>query len=213
MKTEKHYHAQKTRAIAQLIARLVQRNPKLADDPEQLHATLTVNIPGYNKRDECLNCGASMLEYAQELDINDALLVFQMAKIIRHEQDKGITFTEANAVRVSSHSMIGHTQKCRTSKCAKLGLVAKAGQSRWSITTRGYAALRGDRVPKVRVVFRGQILDRPEVTTTFSEVFAEHGDKVRAAKKLPRHDHRSEYADYNQSDWVNVAGVHQGQLI
>jgi hypothetical protein len=212
---EKHYHAQKTRPIAQMIARLVQKDPTLADDAERLHATIAYNIPGYTDRTRCLNCGASMEVYEDILDINDALLLLSMARIVRDRQRKGMEFTDANKIRVSSEN-IHHTQKCRTTKCSKLGLIAKAGNAQWSITTRGYEALRGEPVPKVRVVFRGQILERPEETTTLREVFYEYGQKMaekQRKRKSLRHDQRHAYADWDPSDWVHISGINQGSLI
>ena len=218
-------HPGKIRPIIQMAARMIKNDPTLLDDIDapnkedqlkRLRTQLRESIPELKDPSTCANCGASMAEYAATLDINDALLLFQMAKCIRLNQEHGMEFTDANKIRVSSQPFIGHTQKCRTSKCAKLGLIARAGNAEWSITARGWAALRGERVPKVRVTFRGQILERPEETTTLSEVFREHGEKMREKKMMERsmkEDKRPEFADYDPSEWVHIKGLHQGNLL
>lgn len=214
MKNDHSYHETKIRPIVKLIARIVKDNPSIVDDEPYFMSTVAANIPGFTDRKKCLNCEASMAEYAQVLDVNDALLLYSMARIVRKRVGRGVQFTEANRVRVSSEN-IHHTQKCRTTKCSKLGLIAKAGDSNWSITSRGWAGLRGEPVPRMRVTFRGNILERPDELVTFRTIFAEHrekmDDRARRLKSL-KDDHRSEFLDYNPSDWVNTAGFHEGQL-
>lgn len=217
-------HPGKIRPILQMAARMIKNDPTLLDDLDapnkddqlkRLRAQLRVSIPELGDSSTCPNCGASMAEYADTLDINDALLLYSMAKIVRDRVRKGIPFTEANRIRVSSEP-IHHTQKCRTTKCSKLGLIARAGHAHWSITTRGYDALRGTAVPKVRVTFRGQILERPAETITFAEVFYEHTQKMKFKQsngKATKDDKRSEFADYSQTDWVHINGEHQGNLL
>lgn len=215
---KKTYHAQKTVPIIQLVASMVKNKPELADDSKYLLACLSHSIPGLLDPKECINCGASMAQYLIILDINDALLLFSMAKIVRQNMQNGRlpTFTECNKVRVSGEPSIHHTQKCRTTKCSKLGLIARAGNAEWAITERGFAALRGEPVPRCRVTFRGQIIDRPDDMTTLSQVFREHGDKMvlwaQRGKSL-KNDHRERFRDYDQSEWVNVSGYQQGKLI
>lgn len=197
------------------LVKLHAEHPEAFRDPDLLKATVSQAWTALKDPTRCANCNASMAEYADILDINDALLLFSMAKIIRHRQTKGISFTDANKIRVSSED-IHHTQKCRTTKCSKLGLIAKAGNASWSITTRGWQALAGQPVPRVRVTFRGEILERPEELTTFAEVFREHGDKMRerqARGKSLKEDKRSSFADYDQSEWVHIAGTNQGALL
>ena len=211
---KKQWHTSRLQPIAQIIARVVQEDPSIADRPAELMAILGGRIQDFNDKTKCLNCGASMAEYANFLDINDCLLIYSMGRILDERLAKGIPFTEANKIRVSSAN-IHHTQKCRTTKCSKLGLIAKAGDARWAITSRGFEGLRGQPVDEMRVTFRGQILERPEKKITFAQVFAEHRAKMdgkeRRGKSL-REDHRAEFAAYNPSDWVKVAGFNDGQL-
>lgn len=224
-------HPGKLRSIVAVAARMIKNDPTLLDDIDdpvhddrlkRLRGMLKREIPDLADQKHCANCGASMAEYELVLDINDALLMFKLAKVVRENQGKGIPFTEANKVRVSNRPDIGHTQKCRTTKCSKLGLLAKVKKlkAHWSITSRGWDGLRGEPVPESRVTFRGQILERPEKTTTFREVFYQHGRKIEELAKLRKLgkrgspvDHRHEYADYDPEDWVHIAGMHQGNLI
>lgn len=213
------------RPIIQIAARMIKEDPTLLDDIDaankddqlsRLRQKLKHAIPELAQKEHCPNCGASMVEYEDILDINDALLLFQMAKIVRTSQEKGVGFTAANKISVSSSTAIGHTQKCRTSKCAKLGLIAKAGSAQWSITRRGWDALSGKAVPRMRITFRGKILERPEETITLAEVFAEHGRKMQEKqrrKQSLKHDQRFAASDYVISDWINVHGLHQGELL
>lgn len=212
------------RPILQIACRMIKEDPTLLDDIDvpdkdaqlkRLRNKLKAAIPALADQTTCPNCGASMAEYVDTLDVNDGLLLFNMARIVNRSAEKGMPFTEANKVRVSSAD-IHHTQKCRTTKCSKLGLIAKAGGARWSITTRGWQALRGERVPKVRVTFRGKILERPDETTTLPEVFYEHGQKMAERQKRGKslkEDKRSAIAEYRMEDWVHIAGMHQGELL
>ena len=219
-----HFHSGRIRPIIQIAARMIKDDPTLLDDidaPEREYAlkrlrdALKRAIPELSDKSRCANCGASMAEYEDILDINDALLLFSMAKIVKRSVDKGVPFTEANKIRVSSED-IHHTQKCRTNKCSKLGLIAKAGGAKWSITKRGWEALRGDPVPRMRVTFRGKIIERPEDTTTLRAVFYEHAqkmaDKERNRKSL-KNDQRAAASEYDATDWVHVNGMHQGDLL
>lgn len=223
MKNENN-HPSKIRPIIQIAARMIKDDPSILDDIDnpdrtlqlgRLRAALKIAIPELANKKECPCCGASMAEYADVLDINDALLVLNMAQIVRQRTNSGVPFTEANKVRVSSEG-ISHTQKCRTTKCSKLGLIAKAGNASWSITTRGWDALRGAEVPRVRVTFRGRILERPEETTTFGRVFREHRETMaekQSRGKVPKSDHRTEFETYDQNDWVHIIGYNPGNLL
>lgn len=216
-------HPGRIRPIIAIAARMIQKDPTLLDDIDamnpdnklwRLRHELRVAIPALKDPAHCPNCDASMSEYVQTLDIHDVGLVQSIAYLVRMREDK-MGFTEANKVRVSSEN-IHHTQKCRTTKCSKLGLIAKAGNAEWSVTTRGWEAMRGMPVPKVRVTFRGQIIDRPEDVTTFAQIIGEYrsSQALKARKgKVLKHDHRRQFDDYDPSEWVEIAGNHQGNLL
>ncbi len=225
MKKQETYHPTKLKPIIQIAARMIKEDPTLLDDIDaeakedqllRLRNMLKKSIPALADPSHCPNCEASMAEYVEILDVNDALLLFSMARIVAQKMKSGnYFFTEANKLRVSS-SDIHHTQKCRTTKCSKLGLIAKAGKYQWSITRRGWEALRGQGVPRVRVTFRGKIIDRPEQYTTLAEVFREHCDKMKArarAGKSIREDKSAVTAMYDPEEWIHFGNNHTGSLL
>lgn len=224
MASKPNYQPTKMRPLVQMIARIVQKNPSIADNPGFLMATLAHNIPDFNNEAKCLNCGASMAEYIYTFTILDALLLFGMAKQVSKnlEKTRG-EFTEANKVHLPSLKGVNHTSMIRQGYTGKLGLIAKhmganGRQERgmWVITRRGWAALRGEPVPKAVRVFRGKILERPDELITMTEVFRAYGDSVQRivqAGKLPKIDNRKEMDGYTPMEWVQMAGMHQGKLI
>lgn len=224
MKKAHNHHPGKILPIIQLAARMIKDNPHLLDDIDepqmsdrlrQLRAQLKVSIPELADPSTCPNCGASMAEYIDRLDINVALLLLNMGRLVAG-RSKSMEFTEANRIRVSAEPSISHTQKCHTTRSSKLGLIAKAGNAHWSITKRGFEALRGMPVPATRVTFRGQILERPEETTTLAAVFSGYKakmDEQQRKKKSMRHDHRGEFDTYDPRDYYEIKGMHQGELL
>lgn len=211
------------RPLVKMIARIVQKNPSIADNPEYLMATLSANIPDFDDITKCVNCGASMSEYLYTFTILDALLIFAMARQVARNLEKNPNFTEANKIHLPSLKDINHTSKIRQGYTGKLGLIAKYKgkdghqvRGMWVITKRGWSALRGEPVPKSVRVFRGQILDRPDDTVTLSEVFRGYTNKIEdiiGRGKMPKTDNREEVSTYDPNHWVHIAGIHQGSLI
>lgn len=222
------YHPTKIKPLIQIIARIVKENPEYADDPEQIVIELNRRIPGFSKKERCINCGASMAEYIFEFDVLDALLLLAMGSSVKYrtedcEPEDRLPFTEANKLRIQALPYISYAVKSRTTQCSKLGLIAKyRGKNgrqipgTWVITKRGFQALRGERVPKAVRVFRGQILEREEEFTTIAEIFRTYGaktrEKISRGKKI-KNDHREETDRYNHEDWYHIAGYHEAELI
>ena len=232
--SKKHFHATKLKPLVQVIVNIIKKQPEMIDNPEYLMATIAANIPGFNDASTCVNCGASMAEYVFEFDVLDALLLLAMAREVREKMlqpkntqfkdDHSVTtFTEANQVKVQSLGGVSYAMKSRTTKCAKLGLIAKYKSNTgrhlpgtWVITKRGWDALRGEPVPKAVKVFRGQILERTDDLTTLRDIFYTYGQKISSMirrKKTPKTDHRSELEGFNPSDWVQIGGMHEGELL
>lgn len=212
------YHPNKLKPLAKIIARMVCNNPRLADPENEglLMAQLATAIPNFTDKKHCLNCGASMAEYEMEFSILEALLLLSVGKIVHKNLEDGADFTEANKVRISAHPAIPHAQKCHTTQCGKLGLLAKSKDGSWAITSRGFEALAGKPVPKMRVTFRGQILERPEELTTLAEVFVDHRRKMEDLQKRgksTRFDYRNQADEYDPSEWYHIGGYHEGALI
>jgi hypothetical protein len=226
--TKPNLHPGKIQPLAQIVARMVAKDPTLAENPERLMATLVANVPALGKKDTCPNCSASMQEYVFEFDLMDALLLVAMANEVSHRLDtKGRTgelmhFTEANQIKTTQLATT-YAARSRTTQCSKLGLVAKMKgpegrqvPGTWVITTRGWAALRGEAVPKSVRVWRGQILERPEETITIGEALRSHEAKLldlHKRGKTSKADYRQAFSTYNPEEWVHFAGVHQGELM
>ena len=158
----------------------------------------------------CPTCGSVTSEYIFRFDVLDAVLLIAMANEVRRRARSGSlpTFTAQNQVHVPS---LGESlaTRCRTTQCAKLGLVAKLKQGErhipgvWVITARGWAALRGERVPAEVVVFRKQIVERSDKTVTIGEALRVHSAKIEEAMRrgrVDKVDHRT--IEYAHEDWA-----------
>lgn len=224
MKKDQQYHAGKLRPFAQIIARMVQKDPKLADEPERLWAQLVIAVPKLGDKKNCPNCGGSMAEYVFEFDVLDALLLLDMAREVRKRlQQPGVDFTTANQVRVQGLNGSTYAVRSRTTQASKLGLVAKlkgkggkhvAGT--WVITARGWEALRGVPIPRYVRVWHGEILERTDEQITISDALRSHARKIddlKARNKATKADYREAFSDYEPNEWVHVAGNHDGQLL
>lgn len=228
MSKQDHYHTGKLKPFAQIIARMVQKDPSLADDPDRLMATVVINVPALGKRDTCPNCDASMQEYIFEFDLMDALLLLAMAREVAHRmeirtsQGEHYTFTEANQIKTTQLGTT-YAARSRTTQCSKLGLVAKyRGENgrqvpgTWVITKRGWQALRGEAVPKSVRVWRGQILERTEETITISQALRSHEAKLKDLErrgKKAKTDYREAFSSYEPEEWVHFAGLHDGAIL
>lgn len=215
------YHSGKVFSIARMIAGLVKNNPLLAEDFDLLKATLIFNIPELGDKTICPNCTASMKEYIYTFDAWDALLLVKMAGRVKEGMLRGLEFTEANQVRVPDLDT-SHAVKCRTTQAAKLGLIAEfrmKGSGRrlpgvWSITRRGWDALKGKPVPKRVKVWRKHIEERFEETTTIAEAFRNHA--VFMARKRSRgqavtSDNSADMNAYSAETWLSF-DIHEGNL-
>lgn len=217
------YNPGKVWPIVQITARLVQKNPSLADNPEYLKATLRANIEELNHAENCANCGASMLEYIYTLDYIDAIMLLEMGREVRRKKAAGEDFTEANKIRVQHLTNASYAMKSRTTKMSKLGLIAKLKGDNgrqipgyWVITKRGFDALKGYQVPKTVRVWRGKIEERGTERVSIRDEFAMHEKKVEATLlrgKTPKTDCREQFADYDRSEWYEFGGVHEGNIL
>lgn len=201
----KEYHSGKLGALVRLTASLVKEDPSLADNFELLKAMIFREMPQLGNKAVCPNCEASMQEYTYTFDALDAKLLLSMAAEVRDRIRAGYAFTEANMVRVQLLNT-SYSIKCRTTIASKLGLISQVinketkrrmpGQ--WLVTTRGWEALRGEKVPKRVKVWRCHIEERFGELTTLKE----------ALSTLPDVDKTV----YNPADWFEVT-LHEGTLI
>lgn len=215
------FHEGKIGAFVKVIVALIKKNPQYLDNHEYLMTTLLYNMPELKRKDICPNCDASMKEYIYQFDALDALLLIAMAKKVRENRTMyGMTFTEANCVRVPELD-VSHGIRCRTTQASKLGLVAEARTSGgmrmpgyWLVTRRGWCALRGDPVPKKVKVWRKRIEERFDEMTTIHQAMNVHVDYVEARfrkGKHPREDHRDTIKAFNAEEWLQF-GTHEGNI-
>lgn len=164
----------------------------------------------------CLNCGGNILEQIFTFDCLDALLLLAMGREVREQARKGRGFTEANAVHVPSLDA-SLAVRCRTTMCSKLGLVAKLKKKNregkevqipgtWAITSRGWAALRGERVPRKVVVWHGKIQERPDETTTLGEALRTHAEKLRRPSRAKE---EAQNTAYEPAEWAEYGKEHR----
>ena len=163
MSQQVEYHQGKIGAFIQIIVSIIKKNPRAIDDIKYLKANLLQTFPELANRSVCPNCEASMKEYVYVLDTLDALLLFEMGKVVREKCWKGIEFMIANQTRVPELET-SNVVKCRTTQAAKLGLITQLKKNDgkrvsgvWVVTRRGWDALKGHRVPKKVKVWRKKI--------------------------------------------------------
>jgi len=175
---------------------------------------LLKNFPELKNKTKCANCEASMAKYIFIIDTFDALLLLGMGKIVDRKKRSGSTFNISNRVHVQSELNQYYSVASRTSKCSKLGLIAKIRdkdglhdrREGWCITKRGFDFLANRPVPRKVESFRNTITERFEEMITISELT---NNNTVEGKEL------STYKNYNFDElqtW-SVSGYAQGTLI
>ena len=194
-------------------------------DEAYVKAVLVSNFPELKDRSVCANCGASMKSYVYTVDCIDALLVFYMAKIVRERIATGLDFTEANQIHLASMLKdAGYTIISHQTITSKHGLIAKVRNEDgthdkakgWLITKRGWAFLRGERIPAKVKVWRNKIIEQFEETITISEAFRTHTEAVQEAvkaKKNVKNDYTSDIESYSPSEWYSFGETQQGRIL
>jgi len=205
------YQATKILPIIQITAHLVQNDPSIADDKDRLWASLCVSIPELRDKSKCTGCGRSMKATIYEADLHDALLILAMAREVKKNISKGMTFTEANKVHIPTLKTTQATLK-RQTKCDYLGLIKQSpnwsGTGYWLLTRWAWQALRGDPIHKAAKYWEGNLLGRSIAMTTLDEMFSKHKSLVESAiekKRVIKADYRAKFEDYNRSDWSDFA--------
>jgi len=189
---------------------------------EEILECLLKEYPQLEDKKHCPNCGASMEERVYYFDIMCAVLLVKMAERVESLLVKGVPFTQANQVHISDLKTTLSVQ-CRTTIASKLGLIAKVKNKEgkqvhgvWCITKRGYDALRGEEVPSSVVVWRGMIEERPEGKITLSKAFLVQRESIQKSmsnNKKPKNDYRMIGDQYNESDWYDFVGNHEGEML
>lgn len=211
-KKEIEYQQGKIWPMCKIAVGLVRDNPELMHDEKMLKAVLLENIPELKDRAHCANCGRGMKIQVYRADLHAALFLLAMGQSVSYNLTKGMDFTEANKVHVPTLNVTNAISKHIT-HCDYLGFVKQSellrGTGYWSITSWGWAALRGDNVPAYAKYWAGKLIGRSEETITLAQMFKVHKnlvDRALAMRKRVRSDHRAEFATYNASDWTEIAG-------
>lgn len=207
----RRYHAGRLRPLVKIIAAIVARRPEMAENTDYIISCLVSQAPSIGNQKTCFNCDGSMEEYIFEFDCLDALMLLEMAKVVKEKMKKWTaSFTDANKVHVPSMQKVSYAMKSRTTQMSKLGLIAKVltpegsqQQGMWLITKRGWSALRSEAVPKSVVSWNGKIEERTEEMTTIANALSVHIDWAERHKKEqggPR-DHSELAKKYNPEEW------------
>lgn len=170
-------------------------------DVREAAARLKIAYPSLADKTKCANCGSSMKMTEYKVDILDARLLLRMGKIVRGRIRQNIPFTMANKVKVQDVEGLTLAEKCRTTQCRFLGLIAKVRDPKtgahdqeagWLITERGFAFLRNEEVPLRVLTWHNEIQDRFPERITIQQILGE---------------------GYVVSDWYGLGIVRQGALL
>lgn len=200
--THEEFNAGKLPKLWDFLVELHKTSPEaFQSDGQYLRAIVAQRWKLLDQKSICPNCSASMAQYKVSVNYKHATLLRAMAYEVDSKRRKGLEFTDANKTHVQSQLDVDYATKSCTSMCRQLGLIAKVmkdgvhdQEAGWAITRRGWAFLQNQPVPKSVIVFRNEIIDRTEETTTIQEVLAEKGD------------------DYNRDFFVQVAGYEESTL-
>lgn len=92
MRQPEEYFPTKVRPLVQMVARMVQNNPKVADNMDLLWAQIQASAEEFKDPSKCEGCGRSMKVSIYEADLLDALLILKMAQSVRNAMKEGKTF-------------------------------------------------------------------------------------------------------------------------
>ncbi len=201
-----------------LLVTLFNERKDAFDSPEELREIVGQYWKQIHDPTKCPNCGRGMEIKIYKADLHAALFLLAMAREVRANLEKGMSFTEANKVHVPSLPVTNAVSKHIT-HCDYLNFVKQSkelkGTGYWFITTWGWKALRGDRVPAHAKYWAGNLIGRSEETITLSEMFRTHRELVAKAielRKSVRSDHRDAFRDYDPREWAPYAGNAEGSL-
>ena len=205
------YNPGRKKAFINVIRNILQEHPHLLEDEnyDEFRATVFANIPEMKDKSTCPVCDAKMYEYVFQFDVLDAALLLRMAERVREHRSVGCNFTEANDVKIQDLGC-SYSVKSRTTRCSKLGLIAKKKVRKkhlpghWVITRRGWHALTGGEVPKRVRVWREQIIERTEEKTTISQVMQISEQRRQKMKRDAKRDCDEVEQNYRPTDWYEM---------
>lgn len=202
-----------------IITRAVNSARKFPDlTPEQIVERAYEQNPEWRDKKHCPNCNASMEIALYEPDVADALLLLTVAREVRRKVNEGQPFTQANLVHVPTLATTDAVRH-RTTRCSYLNLLKQPENKRntgnWLITNWGWAALRGEQVPRFVKYFRGKLIGRSEKKTTLEQMLRTNVEKLRRAaqrRNVQPPAHLADLESYNPSEWVGYGGTMGGMF-
>jgi len=215
------YRKPKIAPIINYVLDQIEENPELLNDRYELKARLFHAYPELQEKKKCANCDASMLMYIYKLDYHNARLLERMGDEVLKNKREGMDLTQANQIHVPTLETTDAIRH-RTTQASKLGLIAKTRRpgrktqvpGTWSVTKRGFAALRGERVPAEVTCWRKEIEERSDKTTTLSEVFNRAAQDMRQRMKQgKKSDPEKLSVTYAPSDYYHIGEAHQGKIL
>lgn len=225
--TTTEYYGGRIKPLVESVARMVAKDPTLADNMDRLHAIIGYHdkngnekAKGYADRSQCFNCNRSMKIQVYTASCGHAMLLLAMAKMVDREVKKGIPFTQANRVHIDRLNIATSIKK-QQSQLGYLGLIHQVVDGKrsgyWLITKWGWKALRGEPIPRAVKYWDKKLIERSQHMTTLGEMMQTHRDKIEKQMKLGKAvkgmDHRSEIAEYDPVEWANYDGVVDNTLL
>lgn len=192
--SHKKYSKGKLPKLWELLVQIHEKSPQAFSSAGYLRATVAQVWKSLGDETRCPNCHASMAMYRRKIDYFIVTLVVSMGKVVKHNMTK-TSFTKANQVHVNADERIPHNARNMTGIASALGLIAPVPnqEAHWAITTRGFAALRGEAVPAWVLTFRDEIVERADEKVTFQEAVSRRKDPA-------------ERGVYDPNEWVEIAG-------
>jgi len=200
--SHKKYSIGKLPKLWEYLVKLHAEKPEAFSSPDYLRAHVAQVWKALGDNKSCPNCQASMAMYRRKIDYFVVTLVVSMGRVVKHNMTKTNNFTEANMVHVNADERIPHNARNMTGIASVLGLIAPVQnkEAHWAITTRGFAALRGERIPAWVLTFRDEIVEHGDQTTTFAEA-------------MERRKSPEERGVYDKNEWVEITGFHQSPVL
>lgn len=199
--SQKKYNTGKLPKLWEYLVKLHETKPEAFSSPDYLKAHVAQVWKALGDSKSCPNCAASMAMYRRKIDYFIVTLVVSMGRVVKHNMTK-TSFTEANQVHVNADERIPHNARNMTGIASALGLIAPVQnkEAHWLITSRGFAALRGEAVPAWVLTFRDEIIERATETVTFAEAMQRRKDP-------------EERGVYDPNEWVEITSFHQSPVL
>lgn len=220
-RTKQETHPGKLPKLWDFLSLLHTKSPEVFRTPDLIRQEVARVWPAIKDPSTCANCGSNMQIGIVTASVFHAILLLEMAKAVREEIRKGVPFTEANRIHIDRLSIATSIKK-QQSNAGYLNLIVQPKGTKssgyWTITTRGWAALRGDPIARSVKHWRKEIIERSQETTTLGEMMRTYNDKIaeqiRYGRAVKQGDHRRHTDAYDPIEWAEYdSKSHEGPLL